>query len=495
MNKLKYLGIALATLFVACDDDDYTDWAEPQSYAQQETITLPGYTAESAGSIDLAEIEDGEDVIAFTLSSVNLPDGAVVGNTRMEVTYVDDAGNVTTMELETDNGSISKEDLQAAVESICNSKAPEAREFTVQVYSNIIIDGQSFLVDAGTITLTVTPYAPKIEAKYYFASGITTWGDGITEFQFSHSDEEDLYVDPVFTYIFTIPDTETDIWWQVIGEDGVDDSGAIIWSDNSVYSPDDKTALSGSLHEANDGGGQIVGPGMYKITINMLDYSYKITTMAAEYYMTGSPNGWVSDFSSLFYPVEDKIFDLTTYYSAAWDVKVWSVDDVGDWDNIYGCPASDDNVGNQTGTIVYSDGDQDNIGCITSPTAGYYTLTIDMAAMTYTWTEIETPTIEFDYVAITGDFNGWAIDGSDDTDMTQVAPHNWYIEKEITSDGGFKFCADHDSNWTYNWGLDLDITETNYGVGTNGGPNITVPAGTYRIYLNDITGQFAFIAE
>ena len=76
--------------------------------------------------------------------------------------------------------------------------------------------------------------------------------------------------------------------------------------------------------------------------------------------------------------------------------------------------------------------------------------------------------------------------------MTQVSnsnTHNWYISNlEIAEASEFKFKANHD--WAVNWGSDADLTKTYFGVGAQNGSNIVLPAGTYNIYFNDITGQF-----
>ena len=41
----------------------------------------------------------------------------------------------------------------------------------------------------------------------------------------------------------------------------------------------------------------------------------------------------------------------------------------------------------------------------------------------------------------------------------------------------------------------MNIAEKYYGTGTNGGDNIKVPAGTYNVFFNDITGEFVFAAK
>jgi hypothetical protein len=122
---------------------------------------------------------------------------------------------------------------------------------------------------------------------------------------------------------------------------------------------------------------------------------------------------------------------------------------------------------------------------------GWYTFTIDMNAMKYSWTAIDEPSAEYTNISLIGDFNGWAAD----VDLTALdkAPHNWYVRAAIPSDGGLKFRANHD--WALSWGANFDISESYGGTSTSdNGPNINVPAGTYDFYFNDITGQFAIVA-
>ena len=66
--------------------------------------------------------------------------------------------------------------------------------------------------------------------------------------------------------------------------------------------------------------------------------------------------------------------------------------------------------------------------------------------------------------------------------------HDW-IKKNATynNDTELKFAAD--ASWDVNWGS----TGFPYGQGTQGGPNIVVPAGTYHVYFNDILGTYNFV--
>ena len=116
--------------------------------------------------------------------------------------------------------------------------------------------------------------------------------------------------------------------------------------------------------------------------------------------------------------------------------------------------------------------------------------------MTYKWTKLanQNPT-EFKNVSLIGVGGKWGDD--DDIDLTQVAPHNWYLAKQKIPAGGLKIRANHEwsKDGVGNWGFGKDQNYESKGTlissGTSG--NISVPAGTYNIYFNDITGAYAFV--
>ncbi len=472
--------------FVSCDED-FDDWSSAQTNPQEEAVSIPGFTASAVEAIDLADVADDEDVQVLVLSETTLPDGATIENVQLKITPADDeTAEAQTVDANTD-GTVSKAALQAAVENAFG-KRPVEREFSAHVYANMVIDGEAYLVDAGVITLIITPEAPFIASAYYLVGDMCGW-DEASMIQFSHSDE-DVYDDPVFTVTFS---TTGGQYWKIIPQTNIDSGD--FWHEGSDgvvgVAVDGDTSLSGTL-VAIEGvnAGEIADAGTYRMTINMMDYSYEISALASEFYITGNPNGWASDASGLFYPEGDNVYSYTGQYNASWDAKFWAASDLGNWDYIYGCDVSKDNVGDWSGSIVYSNGDQGLIGCITSPSAGLYTLYINMGTMTYWWEEADQSVASYSLVSITGDFNGWG----DYIDMTEIGSHNWYVEANIPSDGGLKFLVDH--SWDVNWGADFTVTsEEYYAVGVQNGSNITVPAGNYRIYLNDITGKFMFVAE
>ncbi len=476
MKKIALYTLLLATGILAGCSDSYDDWASPQGYDPESPISI-SFSVTAVAGIEMANVTT-ETVAIFT-PVLSIPEGAVVSGYEAilddQVTLGVDA-----------NGNVEVQELVTAVSELYG-KRPEARTMAEKVNVYVDIDGQVVTTSAET-TLTVTLDAPFIASAYYFVGDMCGW-DEESMIAFNHSNE-DVYSDPVFTVTFSCTDNQ---YWKIIPQTNIDSGDFWHEGEDGVVgvAQDGDTSMEGTLVAVEGvGAGCVATGGNYRMTINMMDYTYSIQAVAGEYYMTGNPNGWASDYSAMFFPVDNNEYSYTTYYNGSWDLKFWDANEVGNWDYIYGCSAAEDNNQAWNGSIVYSNGDQSLIGCITSPTEGYYTLYINMGTMTYYWEQADNQSpAEYALVSITGDFNGWG----DYLDMTQVAPHNWYYEGNIPSDGGLKFLVDH--AWDVNWGADQNVGDTNYGIGEQNGANITVPAGNYRIYLNDINGQFIFVAE
>lgn len=486
MKKIMFLGglFLSAMTFVGCSDD-FTDWASPQTNPQEDAIELPGYTASAVTTpIDLSTVA-GDSVQVLTLSDAALPEGAVVSNTRVEL-LPDGDETATAVTLAVDNeGRVGKADLQATIEGFYG-KRPEARTLVGHVYSNVMINGQAFLVDAQTINVVATPEAPYIASAYYLVGDMCGW-DAASAIKFTHSDA-DVYDDPVFSVVFTTP--KADCYWKIVPQGNIDSGD--FWHEGTDgvvgVAVDGDPSLAGSLVTTAPKAGKIENAGFYRMTINMLDYTYTIEAVAGTYYLVGALQGWSdSDRSCPMYPTSATVHTYTTQWTGDGNLKIWEASAFGNWDVAYGSPTNDDT--SASGQLVNS-----GAGSIKVPTANeYYTFTVDMGTMTYTWTKLDTPA-SYSTIGIIGGFNNWNADA--DIDMAQVAgaPHNWTLRYTFSSDTELKFRAN--DAWDVSWGEGNNIGDRNYGTGdTNNAPNLNVPAGTYNIYFNDITGQYLFIAE
>ena len=365
---------------------------------------------------------------------------------------------------------------------------------------NLSDDG-SFKVPAGAkkikVTLNMMEYTYTVEAvniaqNYYVVGGTLDWAASAAskEQKFSHSDK-DVFEDPFFTII--IPANAGGDTWFAIADDEAcdaitnDGNWSLLYGNTAGNGQNGPTGSLARRSELADEGSfkYTTNAAQIKIVINMLEGTFAISDVAPQFYMVGGLNGWSEDGArkSLLYPTSASVMTYTSKFTGAWDLKVWNKNDLGNWDNCYGCVV--DGCNDAQGALISAAAQ-----AISAPSAEFYTFTFDLANMTYTWTKLDNqaPT-EYTAIGIIGDFNGWG----GDVDMEQVTPHNWYAEATV-GDGGLKFRANHD--WTTNWGADLTVDEGNfYGNGVANGSNINVPAGTYNFYLNDITGQFAIVAK
>ncbi len=493
MKKLSlYISIALAGLFMGSCSEDFKDWADPQTNPQEDAITIPGFTATAAQAIDFASVTT-DSVNTFSLSSAALPEGFTLANARLELTP-QGVENATKTTVNTDlNGKGAVADLAPVVES-AYGKRPTARTFDAQVYVNAVKDGQAVLIDAGKINLVMTPKAPFIDTNYYLVGQMTDWSLD-TKFKFTHSDA-DVYEDPVFTIMFTT--TDDNQYWKIIPQGNVD-AGNIWAVENNPkgvvgVEKDGDDAMSGTLLTTTSKGekanaGKIAKAGIYQMTINMMDYTYSIKQIAPEYYLVGALQSWSDQNMSCLMTAETAMVqNFTTKWTGDANMKIWLGSDFGKWDNAFGS-ASGDGVNTAEGKLKAGG------GAIVCPEKGaYYTFTADFSTMTYKWTKLanQNPT-EFKNVSLIGVGGKW--NDGDDIDLEQVAPHNWYLAKQEIPAGGLKIRADHkwrdDGNWGFAEGQKYESKGTL--ITSGGSSNISVPAGTYNIYFNDITGAYAFV--
>ena len=479
-----FSALLMSLLLMSSCNGTYDDWASPQHNDPEDAVTIPGFTATAANAIDLGKA--GDSVKVFSLSSATLPSGVTRQKTRMIITPQGDTKDATITKINTtDDGKLDSASLQNIV-AMNYGKRPVARTYSAHVYSNAINgNGQAILIDAGTVNLVVTPAAPFIASAYYLVGDMVGW-DATGMVKLSHS-SQDVYADPVFSIEFKttaagqnlklIPQTNIDndnFWYE--GTEGV-----------VGVKTDGDTSTSGSLVTASPGAIKIPDAGTYLLTINMMDYTYKIEK-TNKYYLVGGLQNWTADpttgMTCLFYPMGNGVYSYTANWESGKNsLKIWDQDSFGNWNVAIG--SVKDGATDMSGSLISS-----SAGAISSPTTEFYTLTINMSSKTYEWQKCanQSPT-EYTKLSLIGAFNGWS-----DQELTQVTKHNWYGKFTQTTAGELKFRA-NDSWDVANWGIKQNIGDKYYGTGINGGGNMTVPVGTYSVYFNDITGQFAFVAQ
>lgn len=180
---------------------------------------------------------------------------------------------------------------------------------------------------------------------------------------------------------------------------------------------------------------------------------------------------------------------INYFVTGAWDAGKnesgeagWKIQrDDFNWD--YGLTGNN----NAYDEIIYRNHGDDG-GHIVVSENGYYRLTVDTSKPSGKIEKYEGSFQDFGQICLSGSFNDWS-----DTEMTGynkdgVENHCWVYT--LTTDGcELKF--KEAGSWDHNWGAESFPV----GIGTNNGPNIVVPAGTWVISFCDITGQYSILAK
>lgn len=440
--------------------EDFKDWADPQTNPQEDAITIPGFTATAAQAIDFASVTT-DSVNTFSLSSAALPEGFTLGNARIELTPqgVENATKTTVNTSLDGKGAVA--DLASVVES-AYGKRPTARTFDAQVYVNAIKEGQAVLIDAGKINLVMTPKAPFIDAAYYLVGDMFTtddvngWNTISDKQTFKHSDK-DVYEDPIFTITFET--TKADQYWKIIPKANVD-AGNTDASAAGVVGPkvDGEDSMTGSLTNGDAKAGKIAKAGKYKLTLNMMDYTYTFEEVKYDpfIYFIGATDGWKSSDQKLALVDEAKgVYTGYVYVAdpngAGLQFKFQRV--AGSWDNEINAGTfntfSDAATTNENGNIGVNAGE------------GVYYMDVNLSEGKITATKVET-------MGLIGDFNGWT-----DEVMTWNAEEYCYEAKVGVTAAGWKFRVN--GGWDINLGGSLNNL-------TAGGDNITVAGNTVKLY-------------
>lgn len=490
MNRMKkhilFGGMLLcAAAFSSCNED-FNDWATPQSNAPGEAAAAYGITVASGSQAtvvldnagETAEIvaaSADENIASFALKS------CTINGANLPYTYENGKIVVKTSQL----------DSLVEIATLDRSATPH----TVKVNSEwaaVLTTGEAVPVSAET-EVTLTPYSttPEICSDGYALLGDFQGWNKANPIKMTE-------VEPGVYQALVTTTNEGDNWYKFYTATPWVESADPEWSALDAAAMGSEKNGDGSspnlLVWADDprfGGFQtpvISGAGDWLITLDMNKFYFKYEPKETKYYVVGVPNGWSTDNKQcLMYALGGNKFSYTTSWSSQWSLKFWSEEHFGDWNAAFGGVNGSTDA---TGSLVFG-GDGDGCGAIgPSESQVWATFTVNMGSRTYEWTIIDAPTTEYEAISVIGGFNGWSDTGEIELTQVAAAPHNWYGRGTIAEDTELKFRANH--AWAVNWGSDKSaaISEDKYYV-TPGGENIIVPAGTYDFYLNDITGNWS----
>ena len=458
MIKKILLGMTLLMSMVSCTED-YTDWGNPQTNPEEEAVSFGDGSVTPVDVINLADVTGDKVKVA-----------SIVAPTSTKDTYTPSFKiNFDGQSFDIDaDGNMAKADL---VNYITNKygKRPTKRDIdaTLDAWQS---NGSTAvkMVTSETFQVKAIPEAPFIDNGYYLVGDMFTtddvngWTKGVAK-AFNHSDK-DVYDDPIFTVSFET--TKADQYWKIIPKKNIDADDLFA---PGVVGPkvDGDDSMTGALTNGEAKAGKIAKAGKYKLTINMMDYSYTIEEVNYDpfIYFIGSTDGWKSNDQKLAL-VDDAKGVYTGYVyladpnAAGFEFKFQRAQ--GNWDTAIGA-----------GTFVSFGGaaigvDNGNIGV--NAGEGVYYMDVNLSEGTITATKVET-------MGMIGGFNNW--DG--DAKMTWNAEEYCFeaTNAGVTADG-WKFRVNGD--WAINLGGSLNNL-------TAGGDNITVAGNTVKLYPTRKTSE------
>ena len=446
---------------VSCTED-FTDWGNPQTNSQKEAVAFGNGSVAPVDVINLADVNT-EKVKVASIVAPTSSNAAYTPNYKINFDGqsfdIDADGNMATAEL-----------TSYIVDKY--GKRPTERDIDATLDAWVSNGSTAVkMATSATFQVKAIPEAPVIEEGYYLVGDMFTTIEGETEISgwtkesakaFKHSDK-DVYEDPIFTISFETK--KPDQYWKIIPKKNIDSGD--IWA-AGVVGPkvDGDDSMTGLLTNGDAKAGKIAKAGKYKLTINMMDYSYTLEEVNYDpfIYFIGATDGWTKAEQKL--ALVDDAKGVYTGYLYCADPNGWGNQFkfqrvAGSWDNEINSGAFSTFSGAATsegGNISVNAGE------------GVYYFDVNLGEGTITATKVET-------MGMIGTFNNW--DG--DAVMTWNAEEYCFeaTNAGVTADG-WKFRVN--GGWDINLGGSLNNL-------TAGGDNIAVAGNTVKLYPTRKTSE------
>lgn len=383
---------------VSCTED-YTDWGNPQSNPKEEAVSFGNGSVTPVDVINLADVKT-EKVKVASIVAPTSSNAAYTPNYKINFDGqsfdIDADGNMATAEL-----------TSYIVDKW--GKRPTERDIDATLDAWVSNGSTAVkMTTSATFQVKAIPEAPVIEDGYYLvgnmfnveavgdAPAVDGWNTVSAKQAFKHSDK-DVYDDPVFTITFET--TKANQYWKIIPKKNVDAGN--FWA-AGVVGPkvDGDDSMTGLLTNGDAKAGKIAKAGKYKLTLNMMDYTYTFEEVKYDpfIYFIGATDGWKSSDQKLALVDEAKgVYTGYVYVAdpngAGLQFKFQRV--AGSWDNEINAGTfntfSDAATTNENGNIGVNAGE------------GVYYFDVNLGEGTIKATKVET-------MGIMGQFNGWSSD-------------------------------------------------------------------------------------
>ena len=441
---------------VSCTED-YTDWANPQSNPdKEEAVSFGDGSVTPEGVINLKDVTGDKVKVASIVAPTSTKD------TYAPFFKINFDGQ--SFDIDAD-GNMAKADLVNYITNTYGKRPIEHdMDATLEAWqSNGSTAAKVKMTTSENFQVKAIPEAPFIDDGYYLVGDMFTtddvngWTKGVAK-AFNHSDK-DVYEDPVFTVSFET--TKADQYWKIIPKKNIDADD--LWAPGVVGPKvDGDDSMTGALTNGEAKAGKIAKAGKYKLTINMMDYSYTLEEVNYDpfIYFIGSTDGWKSSDQKLAL-VDDAKGVYTGYVyladpnGAGFEFKFQRAKD--NWETAIGASTfvtfKESAIGVANGNLGVKDGE------------GVYYMDVNLSEGTIKATKVTT-------MGLIGQFQGW--DAENDVVMTWNADEYCFeaTNAGVTADG-WKFRINKD------WGVNLGGSLNNL---TAGGADIAVAGNTVKLY-------------
>ncbi|MBR1465194.1 MAG: DUF5115 domain-containing protein [Bacteroidaceae bacterium] len=459
-KKLIFCSAALA-LFASCNED-FDDWASPQTNEQEEMQTVSASSNIDNLTFDLNSVED--DSLQVVDLTIDAPDGYLLSQYVAQILFSvegeeGEEPSLSSYDIAVSNsGKVAKADLQNIITSFYG-KRPDARNAELCVFAKLFTSAVGSTVvntNKVNVPMTVTPEATPIASAYYLVGDMLAWNaDGMQ--QFSHSDK-DVYDDPVFTIVFTT--TADNQYWKIIPQTNIDNDD--FWANPGVIGTavDGDTSFEGNLINVDAQAAKIETAGKYRMTINMLDFTYKIEAINFDdfVYFIGATDGWTNSEQRLALQNNEGLYTGYVYCADpnGWGNQFKFQRVAGSWDN----EINSATFSSITGDFGLVEG---NTNIEAKAGEAVYYVELNLGELTLNAVKVET-------MGIIGDFNGW---GGDVAMSWNAKDYCFEATGVGATAAGWKFRLNSD------WALNLGGEAGNL---YQDGSNLWIDANTVKLY-------------
>lgn len=476
-KQLIYAGMFLFALGLAACNEDFKDWAEPQSNPQEDPSAqmTATFTAGKDANI-VMDNANADSVEIARLVSTTAEEGSTIS--FKSLTLNDDY----TLPFVTDNSAVkvSLAELDSVTQLAYQSRASIERDLKITIKAAATTPGgDGIFLPANNVTIKLKPKAtPATDpAGYYVVGAFTGWNAADALAMTQDPENKNLYTLETATTgtnqsfkFFPAAAIGNDVdWAQALGS----------WKDGD---PASESFVYWTEGEKQPGAIMIEEEGRIKITLDVANFRYSVKDNSAptELYMTGSAYNW-GDTWKPFIPVNDTkgSFWGICYFSANEEVKFAPQ---ADWGNDFGFAATISQASIDRAGLSDADGN------IKVGNAGWYIVYISVIGEDRT-VDFYAPNV---YLAGDTSYDGWnSMMTEQDLFTVPETAEGEFVSPAFLKDGEVRICVHpkEDVDW---WRTEFIILNGEIAYRGNGGDQERVQGKAgQKAYLkfSDNTGK------